>query len=204
MGFLKNSTCLVRFISQDIPKDIDYRSVYPESILRNSFREIEEDSEIERSIGWVDISNNEAVPTEDSIFKGSCIMAFGLRIDSKKIPSSAIGPLYKKLLLERKQQNPHEKITKEVRQELKSEAKAILLKKVIPSTKVYDIIWDTQKNIVWFSGAGDNIIQCFLSLFKQTFNLALTSLFPYNLGKHFAGNYEQIEVDSLIETFFLR
>lgn len=183
MGFLKNSTCLARFTVDEIPKDVDYKSVFAEALMKSAFRAIEEDSGIECSVGWVDLINSEDVPTEEKAFRGE-FLAVSMRIDSKKIPASAIKPIYRKLLSDRRQQFPKEKITKDVRQELKTIAKEVLLKKAIPSSKVYDMIWDLRDGALWLSATGDTVVERFINLFKDTFGLKLTKLFPYNLGLH--------------------
>lgn len=182
MGFLKNSTCLARFIVNDeASRDIDYKSVFAEALMKSAFRAIEEDSGVECSVGWVDLINSEDVPTEEQAFRGE-FLAVSMRIDSKKAPASALKASYRKLLLERRQQFPKEKITKDVRQELKTIAKEALLKKAIPSSKVYDVIWDLRDGALWLSATSDTVVERFINLFKNTFGLKLTKLFPYNLG----------------------
>lgn len=202
MSFLKNSTGLVKFICKEIPKDIDYRDVYIQEMIRYSFRSIEDDSDIERSVGWVDLFQNEDIPSKEEVFKGD-FLTFSMRIDTKKVPASAHRSLCKKLLIEKRQQNPQEKITKEVHQEIKEIAKSLLLKKVIPSTKVYDVIWNIKKNNIWFSGTSDKLVQEFICLFENTFHLTLTPLFPFNLATFVISPNSKLEdLLSLTETFF--
>lgn len=189
MSFLKNSTGLVRFTCDEIPKDTDYREEYGEAMIHYSFLSIDEDSDEERSVGWVDLLHNEDIPLEENVFKGD-FLAISMRIDSKKVPACALRSLYKKLLAERRQQDPYEKITKEIRQQVRDAAKSVLLKKIIPTTKVYDVIWNLKKNSVWFSGTSEKLIDQFVLLFKDTFQLTLTALFPFNLAEQITAEFE--------------
>lgn len=191
MGFLKNSTCLVRFIADPVPKDIDYKAVFAETLTKLAFRAIDENSDTECSIGWVELANYEDIPTKEQSFRGEYLAA-SMRVDSKKVPASAVKPIYRKLLSERKQQDPKEKITKEIRQELRTLAKESLLRKAIPFSRAYDMVWDLRNGAVWFSAGGDEVVNHFVTLFKNTFELKLTRLFPYNLALYLSSHSDTV------------
>ena len=57
-----------------------------------------------------------------------------------------------------------------------------LLKRAIPRSAVYDMAWDIQSGIVIFGSTSNRICDEFSEIFNNTFDLRLTSLFPYGLA----------------------
>ena len=98
MGFISHSSSFTRFkVMEELPAD--YKDLFSNEIRRYAFREIEENSDIERSSGWVnimDILDNQFMAEE---FLKNEYLTFSLRIDTRRIPSHILKQQYLRIFL---------------------------------------------------------------------------------------------------------
>ena len=89
MGFLKGSVSFTKYqIQGEFPAD--YREDYPIQIQRHAFRELDETSPDERSIGWVSIYDllDNQLAGQEYFLDHYIILSF--RIDNRKVPAQAL------------------------------------------------------------------------------------------------------------------
>ncbi|MEW5803246.1 MAG: recombination-associated protein RdgC [bacterium] len=183
MGFISNSSSFTRYWVKD-QMPADYRQQYAEEIRRYAFREIEEDSDLERSSGWVNIMNimdNEFRGEE--FFKGEFI-ALSLRTDTRRVPSQVLKNFCRKAEEERKTALGKDFLSKAERQDIQDMVRLQLLKRAIPNTRTLDMIWDIKSSQLLFSSTNDSVCLEFLELYKKTFGLSLEQIFPYSLARN--------------------
>ncbi|MFH0926406.1 MAG: recombination-associated protein RdgC [bacterium] len=202
MGFISNTTSFTRYRVKD-PLPVDYKEKYPIDIRRHAFREIEDTPDIERSVGWVNIMN--VMDSEfrgDEFFKNEFI-ALSLRIDNKKIPSDILKKQCSKTEEKRKTDLGREFISKEERQEIRETVKLDLLKRIIPHTSIYDMIWNLKTGLVFFSSLSDNLYTEFVDLFKKTFELNLHQLFPYSIAEDILKDDQKASLENIAPISFI-
>ncbi|MGA1825856.1 MAG: recombination-associated protein RdgC [bacterium] len=182
MGLISTSSSFCRYQVKDpVPKD--YHEHYAQEIRRNCFREIEENSDIERSSGWVNIMNifDTAFPGEE--FFQDTFIALSLRIDTRRIPSHILRQYCTKAEEEKKADIGKNFLSKEDRENIRDRVKFQLLRKIIPTIRTFDMIWDIHKGEILFSSLNEKIGDEFQELFKKTFDCYALPLCPYTMAQ---------------------
>ena len=156
MGLISTSSSFCRYQVKD-PTPKDYHERYAKEIRRNCFREIEENSDIERSSGWVNIMNifDNKFPGEE--FFQDMFIALSLRIDTRRIPSHVLRQYCNRAEEERKADLGKDFLSKEDRENIRARVKFQLLRKIIPNIRTFDMIWDINKGEILFSSLNEKI-----------------------------------------------
>jgi DNA recombination-dependent growth factor C len=202
VGFLKGTVSFTRYIVEgESPKD--YRKTYPDKISRWAFRELDETSPDERSLGWVNIFNflDRKIIGQEYFLDN--YIALTLRIDSRKVPAKALKNFCLKAEAEEKALQNKQFLSKLRKKEIRERVSLQLLKRVIPVSSTCDMIWDTEAGAVWFASTSDKVCAEFSELFKKTFGLNLSALFPYTLAQKNLSLDLFREVDILQPTDFV-
>lgn len=202
MGFLKGTVSFTRYeVEGELPED--YRNSYPEQITRWAFRELDETSQDERSLGWVNIFDFLDNKLSGQEYFMDQYVTLALRIDTRKVPARALKNFCLKAEAEEKAMQNKQFLSKSRKQEIRERVYLQLLKRVIPSATTCDMVWDLEKKIVWFASTNDKVCGEFTEIFKKTFGLTLSALFPYTLAQKKLPLNQFQEVDLLQPTPFL-
>ncbi len=183
MGFLSASFGLTRYRVIGEADEQLWEKI-PDLLKEFSFQEIDDVVE-EISFGWVCFDNMlDTKWITSSPFKGEYV-CFSLRIDKRKIPPAVFKKYYQLALQE--MSSPVEQglkfIPRAKKQEIKENLRLKLLKRILPVPSTTDIIWSYSKNIVYLSTTNRSTKGIFEDLFQSTFNLKITLINPYELGK---------------------
>lgn len=181
MGLLRGSASFSRYIVNGTPPE-DYPEAYVNSIIRYSFRGLDEHSDQDRSTGWVNILNIFDTEFERKQFHMYPYISLSFRVDTRKVPSSALKQHCLEAEHRIKVMENLEYLSKERRKEIKEMTQGQLLKRAIPRTKTYDIIWNIQTSMLIFGSTSGRICDEFAELFFKTFGLNLSPVFPYSLA----------------------
>lgn len=183
MGLISHSASISRYQVKDhVPQD--YHDRYAEEIRRYSFRDIEEDSDIERSMGWVNIMNIFDNKFTGEEFFQDTFIALSLRIDNRRVPSHILKQYCNIAEEERKVDLGKDFLSKEARENIKDRVKFQLLRKIIPTIRTFDMIWDINKGDIFFSSLNDKIGDEFQGIFKKTFGIHAIPLCPYTIAQN--------------------
>jgi DNA recombination-dependent growth factor C len=166
----------------DGPLPGNYLEVYPKKIARYAFRNLDENSDQERSTGWVnimDMFDSEFVSKE--YFKDPCI-ALSWRVDVRKVPAKALRQYSREEEEKAKGMEGIEHISKKRKEEIKEAVRMKLMKRAIPRSNVYDMIWNIQTGLVIFGATGSKLCDEFAEFFFNCFAMHLTPVFPYSLA----------------------
>jgi DNA recombination-dependent growth factor C len=169
---------------------------FRQNIARYAFRNIDETSDQERSLGWVNIMD-----LLDSRFAGMeylkepCI-AMSWRVDSRKVPAKALLRYCKEAEEEIKATEELEYLPRPRRREIKEAVRANLLKRAIPSSHTYDMIWNLQTGLLIFGNTSNKLCDEFSEFFLKCFGLHLKPVFPYSIAEQVLEK-EDIEPDLL-------
>jgi len=170
MGILANSCNLSVYTAQtDLPED--FLNTVADKVRYRAFIEIDPDSTDERSVGWVDLYDMLDNQFEKVNFLKEPYIVLGFRVDTRVVPSSVL----KRCCLEAenviKKTEDIRELPKVRRNEIKEAVKFKLLKETVPSSKVYDIIWNYSGGYVFFTNTSGKVCDEFQSLFYATFEV---------------------------------
>ena len=181
MGFLKGSVTCTRFqVTGDVPED--FRETARERISRYAFRKLEEDSDQERAVGWVNILDELQIGFfGDEMFKEP-YLALSFRVDVRSVPARALRQYCREAEEEVKSLEGLDFLNKKRREEIRDRVRSQLLQRAIPRSSTYDMAWDLQTGVVLFGSTTSRICDAFSELFFNTFEARLTSLYPYALA----------------------
>jgi len=181
MGLLRGSASFSRYFVNGTPPE-GYHDEYIENISRYAFRGLDEHSDADRSTGWVNIMNIFDASFDDKQFHAYPYISLSLRIDTRKVPSSAL----KQHCLEAEHRirvmENLEFISKERRREIKEMTLNQLIKRAIPRTNTYDMIWNTKTSMLILGAVSSKICDEFAELFFKTFGFNVSPVFPYSLA----------------------
>jgi len=179
MGLIFGSANFSRYrVESALPED--FLEGLPQRISRFAFQNIDETSDQERSVGWVnimDMFDNRLSAMQ--YLKEPCI-ALSWRVDVRKVPSKALKRYCREAEEEAKESEGLEFLSKKRRREIKESVQAKLLKRVIPQSQTYDMIWNLKASTVLFGSLSNNLCDEFAEFFMQCFGLHLKPVFPYS------------------------
>lgn len=180
MGFLSPSSSICYF---QVGGELDPQKKFADLLDKLSaegFRSIENSAD-ELATGWVQFTDYE---NGDFDSGGPCwfdhFLCFSLRQDRRRIPSALLKRQVSRLSDQFLAEKPNLKyVPKAEKEQIRDRARTQLLVKTLPSPSCYDVVWDTERQLIRFCSLGQTIIDTFQGLFHQTFpGLRLQLLHP--------------------------
>ncbi|MCJ7593813.1 MAG: recombination-associated protein RdgC [Desulfobacterales bacterium] len=181
MGLIYGSGSFTRFtVEGEVPEN--YLEDFPRRITRFAFRNIDETSEQERSFGWVNIMDMfDSRLGAMEYLKEPCI-AMSWRVDAKKVPAKALKQYCREAEERIKDAEGLEFVSKKRRQEIKEGMKMELMRRAIPRSQTYDMLWNLQTSAVIFGSINNKLCDEFAGFFQHCFDLHLKTVFPYSMA----------------------
>lgn len=154
-----------------------------EGLSKNLAREINPQGEDERSVGWC----NAHFALDASLTLEQCLyneyIVVGMRVDTLTVP--------KRLLViycEREERRAMRELKKEVltryeRAEIREQVEKMLRKKVLPTIKSTEMVWNWETGYVRFFSTSKGLNDEFIDLFEDSFGLTLTPEYAYTLAQ---------------------
>jgi recombination associated protein RdgC len=162
----------------------DYAEAFPRGILRYAFRNLDDLPNEERSTGWVnilDMFDNSFSAME--YFKDP-YLALSWRVDEKKIPARALRQYTLEAENEVKRREELAYLPKSRRDEIRESVHLKLLKRAIPQSNVYDVIWHLQTGDLLFGATSNKLCDEFVEIFRNTFDRLPAPVHPYAQARH--------------------
>jgi len=184
MGLINGSGSFSRYQVKGKPGD-DFLEGLAERVNVHAFQNLTEDSPKERSAGWVNVMD-----MYDSRFPGLDFLkepyiAMTMRVDERKIPATAIKQYCLDAEERIKETENLEFLSKRRRADIREAVKMKLLKRAIPGSRVYDMVWNTSTGSIVFGCTNTKVCDEFQELFLKTFDLRLSAVCPYTLAIQF-------------------
>ncbi|NUN14668.1 MAG: recombination-associated protein RdgC [Myxococcales bacterium] len=178
MGVFAGSITYRRYrVVGDLPED--YRNRFFEAIQKRIFREIDISSDEERTFGWVGVGDVLDLDlTMEKIFFGSNIL-LTLRTDTLKVPGAALKLVLRQAEKEFMTDTKKERLSKQDKEEIKEHVIKTLRKRLLPSVKGIDMVWDVSTATVRFWSHNKTMGDLFTEVFFDTFGLRLVPRTPY-------------------------
>lgn len=154
-----------------------------DGLITNIAKEIDPQSDIERSIGWCDPHFALASSLKlEQCLRNEYIIA-GMRIDTLTVPKKLLT-----IYCEREERRAMHELKKEVltryeRAEIREQVERELRKKVLPSIKSTEMIWNWETGYVRFFSTSKGLNEEFCELFEESFGLTLTPEYAYTLAQ---------------------
>ena len=154
-----------------------------ENLTRYRFQELNPESGRQQSFGWVQLGDPFVSEfSMPEIFFGEHIVGLCLRLDSISLSPAQVSIRLKKRARDHQAQTGKEHVSKAEVSRLKEDLVAELTRKTLPTIKVFEVVYDTKRNRLWFFGRNRGVVQTFLELFFETFKLTLTPDSPYTVA----------------------
>jgi len=184
MGLISGSGSFTRYLADGaLPEN--FMETLSEKITRYSFRNLNDKSIDERSVGWVnvmDMFDNRFAGIE---FLKEPYITMSFRVDVRKIPATAL----KQYCLEAeetiKKDENLEYIQKGRRLDIKDAIRLRLLKRAIPVSRCHDMIWNYSTGLIIFGCTTSKVCDEFVEFFLKTFGIRLQAICPYTLASRF-------------------
>jgi hypothetical protein len=183
MGFAQASSSFVRFrILDPVPQALWEQ--LSDRLRQFAFKDIDDTLDMS-SAGWVNFDNMLDTDWSETPPQKADYILFSLRLDRRRIPAGVIAKhLTLALNAEKDQIRLQNKkfIPRERKKEIKEQVLLRLRGHFLPIPAIFDVLWLTRKNEIWFASTHENMIDLFLEEFLKTFELHLELMTPYNLA----------------------
>lgn len=203
MGFANTTCSFTRFRILDPVPDGLWTTV-EDRLKQHAFQDIDGMAEMQ-SKGWVcfeDMLDNgwRAAPPQ----KGAYIV-FSLRLDTRRIPAAVVKKHLTLALREEKARLGEQGktfIARERKKEIKEQVLLRLRARFLPIPAEFNVLWATDRNEVWFASTQNAMIDLFMELFLETFDLHLQQITPHTLATALLGETREEQIDRIEATQF--
>ena len=204
MGTITSSSIsFTRFrIIDPIPSEL--LTQIPEKLRQFAFRDIDDLPEMQ-AYGWVcfeDMLDTEwrTAPPQ----KGNYV-TFSLRLDTRRIPPAIIKKqlsLALKAEKEKMQAQGKKFISRERKKDLKEQVLLRLRQRFLPVPAEFHVVWEPDRNEVWFASTQGKMIDLFMEFFLLSFEVHLEQLTPYSLAETLLDEEAMSRLDRMEPTEF--
>ena len=174
MSLLKGSLSVRRFL---VLGPVPNEAALQAGLEQDQFRPFQDGLEEER-LGWCDWRNPMICPPEEAWVMQERFGVFGLRIDTRRVPAAILKARVELRLQDIMKEKDLAFIGKEARQGVQEEIKAELLRKVMPSPRVFECAWDLKGGILWTTAASAKAQGALIGLFMKSFGVELQPMCP--------------------------
>lgn len=198
MSIIGNSSSFTRFrVIDQVPSEF-WVQIH-DKLRQFAFRDIDDLPEM-RTYGWVcfeDMLDSEwrTAPPQ----KGGYLV-FSLRVDTRRIPPAIIKK-HVELAIRAEKERLHEQggrfISRERKKELKEQVMLRLRQRFLPVPAKLDVVWNPERNEVWFASTQTRMIDLFMEAFLNSFELHLEQLTPYSLAESLLEVELMDQIDSI-------
>ena len=160
------------FVTDPLPEG--WKDLFQAGIEKNVFRPIEIASDVERAIGWCSVHFPLDTELNAEMYAFNEYLVLAMRIDTLTVP----GPLLRihteaearRVMREQKR----ESLNRYERAEIKERVKLELRRRMMPTIKAIDMVWNWQTGVVRFFASNEKTNLEFMELFELTFERVLT------------------------------
>lgn len=181
--FSSGAVSMTRFrIAESVTREL--LNEVPQRLKQFAFLLIDDIAE-ERGWGWANIDDMldtewKASPPEKGEF-----FAFTLRVDRRRIPSAIMKKEVTIALREeeeRAKEQGRKFVSRDRKNELRAQVKLRLLTRTMPVPASFEVVWNTNTGIVYFTSTSARVVQLFMNQFTLSFGLQLEPLSAYALA----------------------
>ncbi|MCB9735693.1 MAG: hypothetical protein H6745_24160 [Deltaproteobacteria bacterium] len=183
MGALSGAiTTTAYYIVGELPEG--FRETFLDALGKNAFQDIDLALDHDESFGWVTIKD--PFDTEFDLNKvlwGDYFMVT-LRHDVIRLPAAAFKFHLAKAVKDQCVATGKERLSKPEVEDLKERLERDLKKRVLPSIKTVDFVWNIERGQGWLFTQNKGMLERFIDIFEDTFGLQAHERNPYSLVEH--------------------
>jgi len=168
-----------------------------QGLVQNVAKPLDPEGEFDRVVGWC--SAQFILDTDMSL--DLCLqdpyLVVAMRVETIKIPGGLL-----KVHCESEERKVKRELKKEVlsryeRAEIREQVEARLRKKILPSLKSYEVLWNTETGVVRFFTTNKSLNEELMDLFEDSFNLTLIPDYAYTIAQSDELGLEKGELEAL-------
>lgn len=182
MPLLKGAVSLRRFtVDTDLGRDFPGPVALTEALDEHAFRE-PASPVATPVVGWVNPTNPLDTSFDDpNTWRFEPYLLLSIRVDQRKINATLRNAHVKQRTAAWCKERGVARCPPSVRSELRDEVTATLLRKTMPSMKVYELLVNTTERYVVIANLADNVTEMVRKLVFRTFGVKLAPLDPLSL-----------------------
>jgi DNA recombination-dependent growth factor C len=175
MAVFKGSiTATAWYVQGDVPDD--FRDRFSRALDVRAFRDIAVEGEDRESFGWVTLADafDTSFSSEKWLFqRDHAWLAVRLRHDTLKVPPTTFALHLEKARAAYLADHGRDRLTKSEEESLRDLLEKDLRRRVLPTTRVHEVVWDLDRGEVWLGTSNRRVGEVFEELFHKTFGLPL-------------------------------
>jgi hypothetical protein len=180
MGILSPTTSLTRY-TVDGRLDEPVIERIGAGLKKYAISEID-DNPSEQTAGWTGHSNPFEPDLKGSNFVLGAYIIFSLRVDKKSIPSKMIQKHVAVESSRRMKKMGRDYLSANEKKMIKDQVTNKLSLKTPSTPSVYDVVWQVEKNDLWFFSNLKSANEHLETLFSKSFHLRLIRKIPYTMA----------------------
>ncbi len=197
MGVFKGQISYIRFYV-DGGHPANWVEAYLRAIAMRRFVPLKPEGQDTESFGWVPVQtpfmDDVPITTNQILFGDSIVLA--LRRDQMALPRALLQDWLQKRFEEFTAKTGTEP-KGETRHALEMAVITELRKKLLPRTRIAEMVWETKRNQIRFFARSAQLIDLFKSLFEQTFEKEISQ---NNFAEHALRTEMSLRAKGLLET----
>lgn len=153
-------------------------------LLNNIAHEIKPSDEELKSIGWCSAE----FPLDTNLTLEQCLyrdeyLVFAMRVDAINIPKGLLNIYCEAEERRIKKEQKKEALNRYEKAEVREQVEQALRKKVLPSIRSTEVVWNWPEGIVRFFSTNKGLNEEFMELFEESFTLTLIPEYAYTLAQ---------------------
>ena len=181
MSLLSNALSITRYRVNGRLDDPITDAVYL-GLKKNMLPDIE-DVDAAHTAGWTSFQDPFTPSFEGASFVYANYFVFSLRIDKKTIPSKLVQKHMAIEVAKKCHASGREFLSKNEKKMIKENVISLLGLRIPAIPNVYNVLWNYEASVVWFFTHLKGPNEDLETLFKTSFGLVLTRIFPYTFAE---------------------
>ena len=171
-------------------------------LTQNAIVEID-DEDMDQSAGWTSFEDPFNPDFTGSTFVMGSQFIFSFRMDKKAIPSKVVNKRYRQTITKRLKESGKDFLARNEKKQIKEDVIRELSLRIPATPNVYDVLWNYEKNSLWFFSTQKTANEAFEIYFTKSFKLNLVRRFPYTAAQESLSNSEEDILNRLTPSHFM-
>ena len=179
MSLLSSSVSVARYKVGGAVEGAIMETVH-EGLKRHAMTTIE-DEYAEITIGWTPFESDFEPDFEKYTFTFGNYFIFSMRIDKKGVPAKIIKKYMALEIAKKLKEDGRDFLSKNEKTDIKDAVTEKLMRQIPSTPNVYNVMWDHEKETVYFFSTQKAANEEFETLFARSFKVKLIKLFPFTM-----------------------
>ncbi len=201
MGLLSSNVSITRYqVLGQLPEPL--METQTRLLMQHAIVEID-DEDTDQSVGWTSFEDPFTPDFSGSNFVIGSQFLFSFRMDKKTVPSKVVSKKTHQEIKRRLMETGKEFLSRNEKKQIKEDILRELLMRMPAIPNVFDVLWNYEKNSLWFFSTQKSANEMFEVFFTKSFKLNLVRRFPYTAALEFLPDPEKDLLNKLNPTYFM-